>query len=150
MPHWTPANRFVTAAASRCAVLWRYSASASGLSEVMILTDASRSSGKDRSTSLPSTDPASAAFSRRGEMLAARSATRVPAGTARLEPSGNVMLMSLMEIVMSFDSLRSEAGRSTCLLGRPSTRCARYLRLRGLPIHLRASYGGQAALACQP
>src|SRR5688500_2584688 len=55
-------------------------------------TDASASSGYVRSTSRPSTTPASAAFASRGEIPAATSRTDVPAGTLRLEPSGNVML----------------------------------------------------------
>ena len=41
MPHCTPGNRFVTAAASRCAVLCRYTVSASGLVSVTIRTEAS-------------------------------------------------------------------------------------------------------------
>ena len=47
MPHWRPGNRFVTAAASRCAVLCRYSGSASGLLSVTMRTEASASSGND-------------------------------------------------------------------------------------------------------
>src|SRR5215470_5273299 len=61
MPHCAPGNRFVTAAAIRCAVLWRSSGSASGLLSVTMRTAESCSSGYERSTSLPLTIAAYAA-----------------------------------------------------------------------------------------
>ena len=45
MPHCASGNRAVTAAASRCAVLWRYSSSAPGVFGVTTVSDASLSSG---------------------------------------------------------------------------------------------------------
>src|SRR5262245_63615294 len=97
MPHWTAGNRFVTAAASRCAVLWRMSGSASGLSDVTMRTDALRVSGYVRSTRRSSTTAASAAFASLGEIAAAMSDTGVPADTARLDPSGSVTVTWLIE-----------------------------------------------------
>jgi hypothetical protein len=61
MPHWTAGKSVVTAAAIRCAVLWRASISASGLLSVTMRTFASAVSGKVRSTSRSSTTAASAA-----------------------------------------------------------------------------------------
>ena len=81
MPHCAPGKRFVTAAAIRCAVLWRRSGSASGLLSVTMRTVASFSSGYDRSTSVPSTTAAYAAFASPGEIPAATSRTGVPADT---------------------------------------------------------------------
>src|SRR5690242_10435096 len=42
--------------------------------------------------------PASAALASRGEMASATSRTRVPAGTARLDPSGSVTFTWLMGV----------------------------------------------------
>src|SRR5688572_16265873 len=62
----------------------------------MIWTDASALSGYDRSTRRPSTLPASAALASPGEIDVARSATVVPAGTLRLDPSGSVIVTWLI------------------------------------------------------
>src|SRR5688572_21739651 len=96
MPHWAPGNRLVTAAASRCAALWRNSGNASGLSGVTMRTDASCASGYVKSTSCSSTTAASAAFASLGEIAAAMSRTGVPGDTLRLDPSGSVTVMGLM------------------------------------------------------
>src|SRR6266550_6862528 len=113
MPHWTSGKRLVTAAANRCAVLWRYSASASGFFSVTILTEASRLSGNVRSTSLPSTRPASAALARRGDIDSATSRTSVPAGTWRGDPSGNVTVTWFIDDRACGGCL---AGPSNCLV----------------------------------
>ena len=88
MPHCASGNSEVTAAASRCAVLWRYSASAPGVLGVTTVSAASLSSGYDRSTMRSSTYAASASRASRGEIPAATSRTGVPAGTRRVDPSG--------------------------------------------------------------
>jgi hypothetical protein len=97
MPHCAPGKRLVTAAAIRCAVLCRTSGSASGLLLVTMRTVASCWSGYERSTIWSFTTAASAPSSRRGEIAAAMSRTGVPADTARLDPSGSVMVTWLMK-----------------------------------------------------
>src|ERR1043166_5581793 len=64
----------------------------------MMRTAASFSSGYERSTSLPSTSAAYAAFARPGEICAATSRTAVPDETLRLEPSGSVIVISLIKV----------------------------------------------------
>src|SRR5687768_12104457 len=91
MPHWALGNRFVTAAASRWAVLCRNRSSASGLLLVMMRTLASDVSGYDRSTIRSSTTAASAALASPGEIAAATSRTGDPAGRALVDPSGSVI-----------------------------------------------------------
>jgi hypothetical protein len=54
----------------------------------MIDTDAPLNNGTDKSTSAPSTVPATAAFASREPIEAAKSAIDEPAGNAREEPSG--------------------------------------------------------------
>ena len=70
--------------------------SASGLSEVINRTFASLSRRNARSTRRSSTAAASAALARRGEIAVARSRTDVPAATERVDPSGRVMVTSLI------------------------------------------------------
>src|SRR5436190_19184269 len=94
MPHCAPGKRFVTAAAIKCAVLWRKSGNASALSGVTTRTEASPVNGNVRSTSLPFTTAATAALARRGEICAAMSAGVDPAAIRRLEPSGSVTEIS--------------------------------------------------------
>src|SRR5687768_17179977 len=97
MPHCAPGKRFVTAAASRCAVLCRNNGSASALSGVTMRTEAGALSGYVRSTRRSSTTAATAALASRGEIAAATSRTGVPGGTLRLDPSGSVTVISLIE-----------------------------------------------------
>src|SRR6185369_6997846 len=82
----------------------------------MIWTDASAFSGYDRSTRRLSTLPASAALASPGEIDVARSATVVPAGTLRLDPSGSVIVTWLISVVekvgklsLLFDQIRLSA-----------------------------------------
>src|SRR4029079_13148864 len=82
----------------------------------MIWTDASAFSGYDRSTRRLSTLPASAALARPGEIDEARSATVVPAGTLRLDPSGSVIVTWLIRVV---EKLRKLSLLSQKLCGRP-------------------------------
>jgi type III secretory pathway lipoprotein EscJ len=94
IPHCTSGNKFVTAAASKCAALCRQSARASGLSGVTMRTAASFSRENVRSTRRSSTTPASATLARRGEIPAATSRTSAPAGIVRRDPSGSVIVTS--------------------------------------------------------
>ena len=91
----TPGKRLVTAAASRCAVLWRYSASASGLSSVTMRTEASAVERKrqidQRAVDHRRPAPPSPGAER---SPAATSRTGVPARHARLDPSGSVTVTS--------------------------------------------------------
>src|SRR5687768_12043391 len=134
MPHCAPGKRFVTAAASRCAVLCRNNGSASALSGVTMRTDAGALRGYVRSTRRSSTTAATAALASRGEIAAATSRTGVPGGTLRLDPSGSVTVISVIE----------SAG---CLIDRPPSRLRRF-RLRAL--RYGGQVGGRNALACQP
>src|SRR4029453_5842814 len=61
-------------------------------------TAASVSSGNDRSTSLPLTTAAYAAFARPAEISAATSRTGVPDETLRVDPSGSVTVSWLIGI----------------------------------------------------
>src|SRR5688572_26210157 len=61
-------------------------------------TEASAVSGDVRSTSLPSTTAARAAWARRGEIATAMSRTGAPADTALLDPSGRVTVTWLMNV----------------------------------------------------
>src|SRR5262245_25345506 len=72
---------------------------------------ASRSRPNPRSTSLPSTTPASAALASPGEICPATSRTGVPAATLRLDPSGSVTVIWL--IVETTWRLSLQLGPST-------------------------------------
>ncbi len=91
MVTWVPGYSDCTASASTWAVSWRISASASGSRRVTKATAASRSIGRDRSTSSPSSCMARAARARPGPIDAASSVPVTGASKRRTEPSGRVM-----------------------------------------------------------
>src|SRR5437667_8990547 len=83
---------------------------------------ASRSRGYVRSTSLPSTTPASAALASPGEIAAAMSRTGVPDGTVRFEPSGSVTVISLID-GLTLEAFSSQLPASSSYVdGEPSFR----------------------------
>src|ERR1700728_1678358 len=96
MPSWVSGNNSSTAAASKCAVEWRYTWSAAGSLVVRISTVASVSIGRVRSDSSPLTLATTAASARRGLMARAMSIGRLPASTGFWLPSGRVIWMLLI------------------------------------------------------
>ena len=85
----------VTACAIRCAVEWRRISRASSDALVRISTFASLSRQNFKSTGVPSTFPATAAFFSRGPMAAATSSTVEPRSTGIEDPSGSIALIIL-------------------------------------------------------
>src|SRR5579862_1549549 len=94
MAYFAPGHRPVTASASTWAVEWRSTCRPASVSAVTIATSCPSSTRRDRSTCCPSTTPATAALASFGPMAAATSPTVEPEGTALLEPSGSVSVMS--------------------------------------------------------
>ena len=94
MPNVAPGKRSSTAWASTWAVEWRIVNSPSALSPVTIATSSPSASGVARSRSSPFTTAITAALARRDPMSRARSAAVVPEANARVEPSGNRIVIS--------------------------------------------------------
>src|SRR5256886_10954697 len=85
-------KRSVTACAITCAVEFRSTSRPSGEAGVTIVTAASWSIGRSRSTHSPSTLAASASLARRLPIDAATSAAVTPRGYSRCDPSGSLTL----------------------------------------------------------
>src|SRR5208282_4246610 len=96
MPSFTSGKSSSTAAASRCAAECRKTKSASLSLAVRISSLALSVSGRERSTSSPSTRATSASLASDPEICRAISAGVVPFGTSRRAPSGKVMAMVSM------------------------------------------------------
>ena len=95
-------EQFQHGSASRCAVEWRYTSSASGFFEVRICSDASPSSGRVRSNKSPLTRATTASSASRGLMDFAMSRGVVPAATCCVDPSGRVTVMLLMLLISRY------------------------------------------------
>src|SRR2546430_2339079 len=92
MAYFAPGKRSVTACAITCAVECRSTSRPSGEAGVTIVTAASWSIGRARSTHSPSTLAARASLARRLPIDAAISAAVTPRGYSRCEPSGSLTL----------------------------------------------------------
>ena len=155
MAYRAPGNRSVTAWAITCAVECRSTSRPSGVAGVTIVTAASWSIGRSRSTHSPSTLAASASFARRFPIDAATSAAVTPFAYSRLEPSGSVIVDRVggahlpgddTSSPFSFPDLCADAtmgpcrrtrSRRSCCRGRPSSTSRRSRRRAarlGLPI----------------
>ena len=108
---WADGNRRLTASAITCSAEWRITPAASGSRAVTISRLASSRSGMRRSTSRPSTRPASAARARPLPICSATARIVEPAGTSSILPSGKRTWISLMiaggsceGVLLRFDS----------------------------------------------
>ena len=96
MENLAPGNSWVTAWAMTCAVECRSTWRPGSVSTVTMATRAWSGRGRVRSTSSPSTVAATAALASREPIDDATSAAVVPAGYSRSEPSGRVIVISLI------------------------------------------------------
>src|ERR1700716_757874 len=111
-----PGKRSVTACAITCAVECRSTSRPSGVAGVTIVTAASWSIGRSRSTHSPWTLAASASLARRLPIDAAPSAAVTPRGYSRCEPSGSLTLTASAGLI-SLATISAAIFRSP-LLGR--------------------------------